>query len=277
MDGLPDDLRLPYELAAPAVQLATAPPPWRTRGVRDAFVDGLGPVVLAVGGGSVMVAGAGRSAAVDRPWVAVPTTYGPAWALVRPAPVRVLADPSLPAGLPAPLRLRSLAAARAVAVEALWAPDGTPSVRWVALSALRSLHRALTGGEDDPADASGALLRAALLAAVGASAVAPGLLSVLARCVERRGVAWSSAMAGLLPSVAAAQGEAARDALATVADVAGRSDWREAVDVLRWGAPLRLDPATARAVAGEVARMPQLAPRPLDATELERLLVGSAA
>ncbi len=205
--------------------------------------------------------------------MAVPTTYAPAWACLRPPPARVLVDPALPASLSGEERAFAVAAARAVAVEGLWAPDGSPSVRWVALSALRTLYRAVVSPARVP---PAAVSRAAALAAVGAGNCAPGLLSVMAQACSAHGLPWAVAMARLLPAVGAFQAAAAGDAMETVGDVVGATHAGAALDALVVPAPPRLPGAnTLEAVAREVLGRPWTSPRTPDRGDVRRLLVAA--
>lgn len=252
---------LPHELVAPVIDLEP---------VDLADLDA-GDTPVVVGGGAAMVAGAAQAARTGQDWVAVPTTYAPACVHVRPAPLLVLADPERPARMPAVRRRQSLRAARAVAVEGLWAPDATPSTLWVSTSGLRTLHRAVAGSELDPT----AVLRAVLLAGIGAANCAPGLTMTLALAVERHaGVPWPIGMDALLPRVGQWLGGAADEALETVADVSGVQTLSEALAVLASGAPSlpTLSEASMAAIVAELADAPYLSARHPSAADLRFLL-----
>ena len=119
--------------------------------VREVGADGC----VTVGGGSAT--GLGKAVALETglPLVALPTTYAgsemtPVWGLTdergkrtgrdpRVAPRTVVYDPELTAGLPLEISVTSAVNAMAHAVEAGYAPDGSPIADLMAGEATRSL------------------------------------------------------------------------------------------------------------------------------------------
>nr|WP_285648648.1 maleylacetate reductase [Actinomycetospora sp. NBRC 106375] len=161
---------VPAEIAAAAADRA-----------RELDADGC----VAVGGGSSV--GLGKAVALRHglPAVAVPTTYAgsemtPIWGLTEDGvkrtgrdravlPRSVVYDPELTLTLPVGLSVTSGLNAVAHAVEALWAPDGTPITAVMAEEGARSLLAALPAVVDRPDDLdarSGALQGAWLCGAV---------------------------------------------------------------------------------------------------------------
>ncbi|MER7133433.1 maleylacetate reductase, partial [Streptosporangium saharense] len=134
---------------------------------------------VAVGGGSTV--GLGKALALRRglPVLALPTTYAgsemtPIWGLTENAekrtgrdpavlPRSVVYDPDLTMTLPAAVSVTSGINALAHAVEALYAPDGSPVVAAMAERGVRDLATALPLLADDPGDRAGR--RAALCGA----------------------------------------------------------------------------------------------------------------
>ncbi|MBB4917204.1 maleylacetate reductase [Streptosporangium saharense] len=143
--------------------------------VAEADADGC----VAVGGGSTV--GLGKALALRRalPVLALPTTYAgsemtPIWGLTENAekrtgrdpavmPRSVVYDPDLTMTLPAAVSVTSGINALAHAVEALYAPDGSPVVAAMAERGVRDLANALPLLADDPGDRAGR--RAALCGA----------------------------------------------------------------------------------------------------------------
>jgi maleylacetate reductase len=145
-------MHVPVEVAAEAVAAAKG-------------ADGC----VAIGGGSPI--GLGKAVALETglPLIAVPTTYSGSemttvWGLTENGrkrtgrdpsvlPVSVVYDPALTLGLPVDVSVVSGMNALAHAVEALYAPDGSPIVDGMAERAARSLAMALPAIAADPRDA----------------------------------------------------------------------------------------------------------------------------
>lgn len=132
---------------------------------RAAGADGY----VAIGGGSTT--GLGKAIALEfgAPIIAIPTTYAgsemtPIWGLTadgekktgrdpKVLPTSVIYDPELTMSLPVGMSVTSGFNAIAHAVEALYAPDGSPIISLMAAEGIRSLVRALPAivqNADDP-------------------------------------------------------------------------------------------------------------------------------
>ncbi len=147
------EMHVPLESAQEAQRFATA-----------AGADGC----IAVGGGSTT--GLGKAIALEygTPIIALPTTYAgsemtPIWGLTadgvkktgrdaRVLPRSVIYDPELTVSLPVGMSVTSGFNAIAHAVEALYAPDGSPIVSLMAEEGIRALIHALPLIVEDPAN-----------------------------------------------------------------------------------------------------------------------------
>jgi maleylacetate reductase len=157
--------------------------------VREVGADGC----ITVGGGSAT--GLGKAVALETglPLVALPTTYSgsemtPVWGLTdehgkrtgrdpRVAPRTVVYDPGLTAGLPVEISVTSAVNAMAHAVEAGYAPDGSPMTDLMAAEATRSLLAGIDALLREPGSAAARadLLRGAWLAGNCLGATTMGL------------------------------------------------------------------------------------------------------
>ncbi len=136
-----------------------------TRGVEAARAAGADGCV-AVGGGSSIGLGKAIALRTGLPLIAVPSTYSgsemtPVWGLTehglkrtgrdpKVLPRSVVYDPELTFSLPVPLSVTSGVNAIAHAVEALYAPDGSPLVSLMAEEGVRATARALPAVAEDP-------------------------------------------------------------------------------------------------------------------------------
>jgi maleylacetate reductase len=145
------EMHVPIETARDAQRFAT-----------EAGADGC----IAVGGGSTP--GLGKAIALEygTPIIALPTTYAgsemtPVWGLTadgvkktgkdpRVLPTSVIYDPELTLSLPVGMSVTSGFNAIAHAVEALYAPDGSPIISLMAEEGIRALITALPNIVDDP-------------------------------------------------------------------------------------------------------------------------------
>jgi maleylacetate reductase len=145
------EMHVPIETARDAQRFAT-----------EAGADGC----IAVGGGSTT--GLGKAIALEygTPIIALPTTYAgsemtPVWGLTadgvkktgkdpRVLPTSVIYDPELTLSLPVGMSVTSGFNAIAHAVEALYAPDGSPIISLMAEEGIRALITALPNIVDDP-------------------------------------------------------------------------------------------------------------------------------
>lgn len=147
------EMHVPIETARDAQRFAT-----------DAGADGC----IAVGGGSTT--GLGKAIALEygTPIIALPTTYAgsemtPVWGLTadgvkktgrdpRVLPTSVIYDPELTLSLPVSMSVTSGFNAIAHAIEALYAPDGSPIISLMAEEGIRALTTALPNIVADPAN-----------------------------------------------------------------------------------------------------------------------------
>jgi maleylacetate reductase len=145
------EMHVPIETARDAQRFAT-----------EAGADGC----IAVGGGSTT--GLGKAIALEygTPIIALPTTYAgsemtPVWGLTadgvkktgkdpRVLPTSVIYDPELTLSLPVGMSVTSGFNAIAHAVEALYAPDGSPIISLMAEEGVRALITALPNIVADP-------------------------------------------------------------------------------------------------------------------------------
>lgn len=145
------EMHVPIETARDAQRFAT-----------EAGADGC----IAVGGGSTT--GLGKAIALEygTPIIALPTTYAgsemtPVWGLTadgvkktgkdpKVLPTSVIYDPELTLSLPAGMSVTSGFNAIAHAVEALYAPDGSPIISLMAEEGVRALVTALPNIVKDP-------------------------------------------------------------------------------------------------------------------------------
>jgi maleylacetate reductase len=145
------EMHVPIETARDAQRFAT-----------EAGADGC----IAVGGGSTT--GLGKAIALEygTPIIALPTTYAgsemtPVWGLTaggvkktgrdaRVLPASVIYDPELTLSLPVGMSVTSGFNAIAHAVEALYAPDGSPIISLMAEEGVRALITALPNIVADP-------------------------------------------------------------------------------------------------------------------------------
>ncbi|QDG65209.1 maleylacetate reductase [Pseudarthrobacter sp. NIBRBAC000502772] len=145
------EMHVPIETARDAQRIAT-----------EAGADGC----VAVGGGSTT--GLGKAIALEygTPIIALPTTYAgsemtPIWGLTadsvkktgrdpRVLPTSVIYDPELTLSLPVGMSVTSGFNAIAHAVEALYAPDGSPVISLMAEEGIRALITALPNIVEDP-------------------------------------------------------------------------------------------------------------------------------
>ncbi|MET7698532.1 maleylacetate reductase [Streptomyces sp. NPDC005485] len=171
-------MHVPVEIVERAVEVA-----------RAAGADGC----VAVGGGSAIGLGKAIALRTGLPLIAVPSTYAgsemtPVWGLTEhgakrtgrdPAvqPRSVVYDPDLTLSLPVDLSVTSGINALAHAVEALYAPDGSPLVSLMAQEGVRAMTGALPGiaVAPDDLDARARALYAAWLCGACLGATTMGL------------------------------------------------------------------------------------------------------
>lgn len=253
---------------------------------------------VAIGGGSTI--GLGKALALRRglPTVAVPTTYAgsemtPIWGLTEGArkrtgrdpavlPRTVLYDPELTLTLPVEVSAASGLNAMAHAVEALYAPEGSPVIAAWAEHAVRDLAQALPAIAADPADPLVRVeaLRGAWLCGACLGVTTMGLHHKLCHVLGGRlDLPHAQTHAVLLPHVAAYNLDAvptARRALGRALGV-GSPALGLAELAARLGVPTSLAQLGVRerdlpGVLDEVLARPYANPRPVSRESLERLL-----
>lgn len=256
---------------------------------------------LATGGGSTIGLGKALALRHGMPVVAVPTTYAgsemtPIWGMTErsekttgrdPAvlPRSVVYDPDLTATLPAAVSATSGLNAIAHAVEALYAPDGSPIVSAMAEQGVRSLAESLPAIVDDPGDpgARAVALQGAWLCGACLGATAMGLHHKLCHALGGMlDLPHAETHAVVLPHVAAFNLPAAPGAAAALARALGDPEPAAALGRLAddLGAPRRLSDLGVRAsdlppVIDAVLAKPYSNPRSAGRGDLERLLAGA--
>jgi maleylacetate reductase len=197
-------------------------------------------VVVAIGGGSAV--GLAKAVALDTgvPIVAVPTTYAgsemtPVWGRsdargkttgrdARVQPAVVVYDPLLTVSMPKNLSAASGMNALAHAIEALYAPDSTPTSLSVAEEAIATLVRALPRvvGRPGSVEDRTSALRGAWLAGWSLGVNTMGLHHKLAHVVGGTFQLWHAGVhSALLPQVAAFNVSSARTAFELAAQALG--------------------------------------------------------
>lgn len=253
---------------------------------------------VATGGGSTI--GLGKALALHHglPVLAVPTTYAgsemtPIWGLTENArkqtgrdravlPKTVVYDPDLTLTLPPGISGTSGLNAIAHAVEALYAPDGSPVVAAMAEHGVRDLATALPAIGKDPADAEAraTALQGAWLCGACLGSTTMGLHHKLCHVLGGMlDLPHAATHAVVLPHAAAFNLPAAPRARASLERALGQADAPAALARLadQMGAPRRLSDLGVRAtdmpaVVEEVLAHPYSNPRPVDRPALERLL-----
>ncbi|MEV8634637.1 maleylacetate reductase [Streptosporangium sp. NPDC051023] len=260
----------------------------------DLAVDGC----VAAGGGSTI--GLGKALALRRglPVLALPTTYAgsemtPIWGLTENArkrtgrapvvlPRSVVYDPDLTMTLPAAVSVTSGLNAIAHAVEALYAPDGSPVVAAMAEQGVRDLATALPLIAGDPRDRAGraAALRGAWLCGACLGATTMGLHHKLCHVLGGMlDLPHAETHAVMLPHVAAynlqavpAAAAALRRSLGVNDAAAGLAALTAGFDVPRSLRDLGVAESDLARVADEVLANPYTNPRPVNRPELAALL-----
>lgn len=253
---------------------------------------------VAAGGGSTIGLGKALMLQSGLPFIALPTTYAGSemttvWGMTARArkqtgrdrsvlPRAVVYDPDLTAGVPANVAVTSGLNAIAHAVEALYAPDGSPPVAAMAERGIRDLAAALPALANGTSDATvrAYALQGAWLCGACLGATTMGLHHKLCHVLGGMlDLPHAETHAVLLPHVAALNLPAAPVAEAIV----GRAlDDHRAVRALhdlarRTRAPaslveLGVRPSQLHEVAEQVLAAPYANPRPIDMSTLMQLL-----
>ncbi|GAA4010800.1 maleylacetate reductase [Allokutzneria multivorans] len=278
-------MHVPVDVVDDVVELATE------RGVQ---------ACVAVGGGSTIGLAKALALRAGLPYIAVPTTYAGSemttiWGLTDSglkrtgrdpivAPRTVVYDPELTLSLPTPMSVTSGINAIAHAVEALYAPDGTPIVALLAEESIRALVRSLPVIAAKPTDhgARGDALYGAWLAGICLNATTMGLHHKL--CHSLGGtldLPHASTHTVVLPHVLAFNAQHGPNAVRAMAS-ALQVEERDAPRALqafatRLGAPISLAELGARRdglseVVEQAVNVPYSNPRPVDAADLMALL-----
>ncbi|WP_106401321.1 maleylacetate reductase [Actinocorallia populi] len=263
---------------------------------RAARVDADGYV--AIGGGSTVGLAKALALRSGRATLAVPTTYAgsemtPIWGITDNArkqtgrdrevlPRTVLYDPELTVALPVQMSMTSGLNAMAHAVEALYAPDGSPVVAAMAEQGVRDLATALPRLLETPADlaARTTALQGAWLSGACLGATTMGLHHKLCHTLGGMlDLPHAETHAVVLPHVAAFNLPSAPAARHALARALGAADPARALGALAdaLGAPRDLRRLGVREsdlprVAAEVLARPYSNPRPVTRTDLTALL-----
>ncbi|MER7837035.1 maleylacetate reductase [Streptomyces sp. NPDC096040] len=271
-------MHVPVEVAARGVAAA-----------RAAGADGC----VAVGGGSAIGLGKAIALRTGLPLIAVPSTYAgsemtPVWGLTEHGvkrtgrdpvvlPRSVVYDPELTLSLPVPLSVTSGINALAHAVEALYAPDGSPLVALMAEEGVRALAGALPAiaAAPDSVPARSRALYGAWLCGACLGATTMGLHHKLCHVLGGTfGLPHAETHTVVLPYAFAFNAPAVPEAAAAVARALGADDAPAALRELagRLGAPrslaeLGLREADLAVAAGQVAGQPYANPRPVTADD----------
>ncbi|MER5509789.1 maleylacetate reductase [Streptomyces sp. NPDC002766] len=286
--GLHDGARMhvPVEVADRAVEVA-----------RAAGADGL----VAVGGGSSIGLGKAVALRTGLPLIAVPSTYSgsemtPVWGLTEHGvkrtgrdlvvlPRSVVYDPELTLSLPVPLSVTSGVNAIAHAVEALYAPDGSPLTSLMAEEGVRAMAAALPAVADAPdsLEARGRALYGAWLCGSCLGATTMGLHHKLCHVLGGTfGLPHAETHTVVLPYALAYNTPAVPDAAAAVARALDAHDAPRALRSLAEGlgaprtlAELGLDEADLAVAAAQTAGQAYANPRTI--TTQDALAVLRAA
>ncbi|GGN34482.1 maleylacetate reductase [Streptomyces fuscichromogenes] len=258
------------------------------RGVAAAGAAGADGCV-AVGGGSAIGLGKAIALRTGLPLIAVPSTYAgsemtPVWGLTEHGvkrtgrdpvvlPRSVVYDPELTLALPVPLSVTSGINALAHAVEALYAPDGSPLVALMAEEGVRALAGALPeiAAAPDAVPARSRALYGAWLCGACLGATTMGLHHKLCHVLGGTfGLPHAETHTVVLPYALAFNAPAVPEAAASVARALGVDDAPAALRSLagRLGAPhslaeLGLKEADLAVAATQVAGEPYANPRPV--------------
>lgn len=258
------------------------------RGVEAARAAGADGCV-AVGGGSAIGLGKAVALRTGLPLIAVPSTYAgsemtPVWGLTEHGvkrtgrdpvvlPRSVVYDPEVTLSLPVPLSVTSGINALAHAVEALYAPDGSPLVALMAEEGVRALAGALTEivVAPDAVPARSRALYGAWLCGACLGATTMGLHHKLCHVLGGTfGLPHAETHTVVLPYALAFNAPAAPEAAAAVARALGAADAPTALQELaaHLGAPrslaeLGLKEADLATAAAQVAGQPYANPRPV--------------
>lgn len=253
---------------------------------------------VAVGGGSTIGLGKALALRTGLPVLAVPTTYAgsemtPIWGLTESGrkqtgrdravlPRTVVYDPDLTLTLPPAVSAVSGLNAVAHAMEALYAPDGSPVIAAMAEQGVRDLAAALPAIVGDPGDpvARADALQGAWLCGACLGATTMGLHHKLCHALagmldlphaETHAIVLPHVAAYNLPAAPAADA-ALRRALATADAAAALAGLGARLGVPAGLRDLGVGESDLPRIADEVLTHPYANPRPVTPPELETLL-----
>jgi maleylacetate reductase len=253
---------------------------------------------VAIGGGSTIGLGKALALRHGLPILAVPTTYAgsemtPIWGLTDNGrkhtgrdravlPRTVLYDPTLTVALPAGVSATSGLNALAHAVEALYAPDGSPVVSAMAERGVRNLAAALPAVVNDPNDLDARIvaLQGAWLCGACLGATTMGLHHKLCHVLggsldlphaETHAVVLPHVAAYNLPAVPAARAALGR-ALDTDDPAAALAALADTLGPPRGLSELGVTVDDLPAVVAEVLANPYSNPRPVTPEDLEQIV-----
>ncbi|MGW5657975.1 maleylacetate reductase [Streptomyces humi] len=261
---------------------------------RAAGADGC----VAVGGGSAIGLGKAIALRTGLPLIAVPSTYAgsemtPVWGLTEHGvkrtgrdpvvlPRSVVYDPELTLTLPVPLSVTSGINALAHAVEALYAPDGSPLVALMAKEGVRAMADALPGiaAAPDSVPARSRALYGAWLCGACLGATTMGLHHKLCHVLGGTfGLPHAETHTVVLPYVLAFNAPAVPEAAAAVGRALGAVDAPAALQELAGGlgaprslAELGLKEADLAVAAAQVAGQAYANPRSVTAEDASGVL-----
>ena len=256
-------------------------------------------IIVAIGGGSVTGLAKAIAMTSGLPIIAVPTTYAGSeataiWGLtsgdtkttgtdLTVLPKVIVYDATLTLTLPVDMSVASGLNALAHCVDSLWAPSADPINAALATEGIRALAAGLPRVAADPAGLPGRehALYAAYVSAVAFASAGSALHHKICHVLGGRyNLPHAQTHAAVLPYVLAFNGPAAAAAEARIAGAFGTETALEGLRVLRakLDAPRALrdygfqEASIPEAAAAILPSVPPSNPRPVSATDLERLL-----
>lgn len=266
---------------------------------REAAAKTQADAIVAIGGGSTTGLAKGIAMTSGLPIIAVPTTYAGSeatavWGLTegtvkttgtdpKVLPRVVVYDAALTLSLPVDLSVASGLNALAHCVDSMWGPNADPINGAFALEGIRALAAGLPAVAADPGGVPGReeALYAAYMSAVAFASAGSGLHHKICHVLGGKyNLPHAQTHATVLPYVLAYNGPEAGEAEARMAGAFGTKNALAGLQALRakLNAPRALRdyglaesdiPAAAAAILPSV---PPSNPRPVSATDLERLL-----
>jgi maleylacetate reductase len=260
--------------------------------------------LVSVGGGSTTGLAKAIAMTTGLPIIAVPTTYAgseatPVWGLTEGAkkttgidamvlPRVIVYDAALTMSLPVDMSVASGLNALAHCVDSLWAPNADPINAAFAAEGIRSLNEGLPRVVADPMDLGGRehALYAAYLSAAAFASAGSGLHHKICHVLGGKyNLPHAQTHATVLPYVLAFNAPAAPDTERRIAAAFGSATAIDGLVELKQelNAPHALadygftEDSVAEAAAAILPSVPASNPRPVTATDLERLLRAAQA